>query len=58
LYDRDHGGDGRGGHQTESDNVSDTTLVQLTDAADAALGAFDFTAHEGKGIRVFIQGFG
>jgi hypothetical protein len=30
----------------------------LTEAAGAALGAFDFSAHEGKGIRVFIQGFG
>lgn len=38
--------------------VSDTKLIQVTDAADTALGAFDFSAHEGKGVRVFIQGFG
>ncbi len=38
--------------------MSDTKLIQVTDAADTALGAFDFSAHEGKGVRVFIQGFG
>jgi len=38
--------------------VSDTQLIQVTDAASTALGAFDFDAHEGKGVRIFIQGFG
>lgn len=38
--------------------MSDTQLIQLTDAATGALGAFDFSTHEGKGIRVFVQGFG
>jgi len=33
-------------------------LVQLTESAGVALGAFDFSTHEGKGIRVFVQGFG
>ena len=39
-------------------DVSDTQLIQVTAAADAALGTFDFSAHEGKGVRVFLQGFG
>jgi hypothetical protein len=38
--------------------VSDTQLIQVTDAANDALGAFDFSSHAGKGVRVFIQGFG
>ncbi len=39
-------------------DVSDTNLIQVTDAADSALGAFDFSTHAGKGVRVFVQGFG
>jgi hypothetical protein len=38
--------------------VSDTTLIQVTDAADGAFATFDFTEHQGKGVRVFLQGFG
>jgi hypothetical protein len=38
--------------------VSDTTLIQVTDAANDALSAFDFSAHGDKGVRVFLQGFG
>ena len=38
--------------------MSDSKLILVTDAADAALAAFDFTSHEGKGVRVFLQGFG
>jgi hypothetical protein len=38
--------------------VSDTQLIAVTDAANTALGAFDFSAHGDKGVRVFIQGFG
>jgi hypothetical protein len=38
--------------------VSETQLIQLTDAASNALGAFDFSSHGSKGVRVFIQGFG
>lgn len=38
--------------------MSDTQLISVTDAANAALGGFDFEAHAGKGVRVFIQGFG
>jgi len=52
---REHHG---GTHQRENNIVSDTQLVQLTESAGVALGAFDFSTHEGKGIRVFVQGFG
>lgn len=45
-------------HQRKQANVSDSKLIQVTDAADAALAAFDFSDHEGKGVRVFLQGFG
>jgi hypothetical protein len=45
-------------HQLECMTVSDTQLIQVTESADTALGAFDFSAHQGKGVRVFIQGFG
>lgn len=38
--------------------MNDSQLITVTDTADSALGAFDFSAHEGKGVRVFIQGFG
>jgi hypothetical protein len=38
--------------------VSNNELIRVTTAAEAAFSAFDFNAHEGKGIRVFIQGFG
>jgi hypothetical protein len=33
-------------------------LVNVSDSADAALGAFDFAAHGGKDVRLFVQGFG
>jgi len=38
--------------------VSESTLIQVTDKADGAFGAVDFSAHPGKGVRVFVQGFG
>jgi len=38
--------------------VSSTQLIQVTEAANAAFGAFDFAAHGSKGVRVFVQGFG
>jgi hypothetical protein len=44
--------------RAEEDPIVSDTLINLTDAADTALGAFDFSAHEGKGVRVFLQGFG
>ena len=33
-------------------------LVKISDSANAAFGAFDWTAHDGKGVRLFVQGFG
>jgi hypothetical protein len=58
----ERGGSSRGppaaGRQRKMMDVSDTQLIQVTAAADEALGAFDFSAHEGKGVRVFLQGFG
>jgi hypothetical protein len=38
--------------------VSENQLIQVTEAANSALSAFDFSAHAGKGVRVFVQGFG
>jgi hypothetical protein len=38
--------------------VSDIQLISVTDPADAAFNAFDFSAHAGKGIRVYLAGFG
>ncbi len=38
--------------------MSDTQLIQVTDSAKSALGTFDFETHAGKGVRVFVQGFG
>jgi hypothetical protein len=44
--------------RTESSDVSENQLIQVTEAANSALSAFDFSAHAGKGVRVFVQGFG
>lgn len=38
--------------------MSDTQLISVTDTADEAFNAFDFSEHEGKGIRVYLAGFG
>lgn len=38
--------------------VSEFESIQVTEAADAAFSAFDFSVHAGKGVRVFLQGFG
>ena len=48
----------RSGGQRKRERVSKEQLIKVTEAADAAFGGFDFSAHEGKGVRVFIQGFG
>lgn len=42
----------------ESDIVSATQLISVTDSASTALGTFDFAAHGDKAVRVFLQGFG
>ena len=38
--------------------VSNVQLVSVSDTADVAFNAFDFSEHEGKGIRVYLAGFG
>ena len=38
--------------------MNETSLIQVTDQADTAFGAVDFSAHPGKDVRVFVQGFG
>ena len=38
--------------------MSDTELVSVTDTADDAFNTFDFTEQKGKGIRVYLAGFG
>ena len=44
--------------RAERKDVSDSQLISVTDPADAAFNAFDFSAHAGKGIRVYLAGFG
>jgi hypothetical protein len=39
-------------------DVSNVDLISISDSATAAFGAFDWTEHEGKGVRLFVQGFG
>jgi len=38
--------------------VSNLDLISLSDSANSAFGGFDWTEHEGKGVRLFVQGFG
>lgn len=38
--------------------MSDQELINLTTSAGAAFGTFDWTEHAGKGVRLFVQGFG
>lgn len=33
-------------------------LLKITENAGQAFGAFDWSAHAGKGVRLFVQGFG
>jgi len=42
----------------ERNDVSDLNLIAVSDAADEAFQGFDWTEHDGKGVRLFIQGFG
>jgi len=35
-----------------------TDLITISDSATQALGTFDWTEHAGKGVRLFVQGFG
>lgn len=38
--------------------VSVDALLNISDSARQAFGAFDWTEHAGKGVRLFVQGFG
>ena len=33
-------------------------LISISDKAQEAFGAFAWSEHEGKGVRLFVQGFG
>ncbi len=49
-------GDGPADPNLERDNVND--LINISETANEAFGTFDWNEHEGKGIRLFVQGFG
>jgi hypothetical protein len=38
--------------------VSTADLISVSNTANTAFGGFDWTEHEGKGVRLFVQGFG
>jgi hypothetical protein len=38
--------------------VNNLQLINVSDSATEAFSAFDWTEHEGKGVRLFVQGFG
>ena len=38
--------------------VSNLDLISVSESANTAFGGFDWTEHEGKGVRLFVQGFG
>ena len=38
--------------------VSETNLISITAGATEAFANFDWSEHEGKGVRLFVQGFG
>ena len=38
--------------------MSDLQLINVSASANEAFGAFDWSEHEGKGVRLFVQGFG
>jgi hypothetical protein len=40
----------------ERNDVND--LITISESATEAFGAFDWTEHAGKGVRLFVQGFG
>lgn len=42
--------------QKERGNVSN--LITISDTATEAFGTFDWNEHAGKGVRLFVQGFG
>jgi hypothetical protein len=38
--------------------VTDTQLITVSESADGAFNAFDFSAHAGKGVRLYVAGYG
>lgn len=38
--------------------MSTENLIGITSTAVEAFKGFDWTEHEGKGVRLFVQGFG
>ena len=38
--------------------VSETKLLNISDSASEAFAAFDWSEHQGKGVRLYVQGFG
>jgi hypothetical protein len=38
--------------------VSNVNLIVVTDTATEAFKGFDWEEHAGKGVRLFVQGFG
>ncbi len=38
--------------------VSNVDLISVSESAGTAFGGFDWAEHEGKGVRLFVQGFG
>lgn len=38
--------------------MTNENLVSITAEATTAFGGFDWSEHEGKGVRLFVQGFG
>lgn len=38
--------------------MTNENLVKITPEATTAFGGFDWSEHEGKGVRLFVQGFG
>jgi hypothetical protein len=39
-------------------DVNETQLISISDSAEVAFETFEWSEHEGKGIRLFVQGFG
>lgn len=38
--------------------VSNVDLISVSESANTAFDGFDWSEHEGKGVRLFVQGFG
>ena len=38
--------------------VSNVDLISVSESANTAFDGFDWNEHEGKGVRLFVQGFG